>query len=165
MISKCNKQGQRFSCQREVCKHLHTQRFTKAAVIHFVRCRLVRWRLNGLPARVTTWATRNLSVITKRCKTCVASAYLRTILNGWCTARRFRSMPGKKGMGSCLFGCGRGVDSIEHYAHCAILRAARETNVTINTIPCGIDGFLMLHCRVEEHVVIEHARYIYAFYM
>ena len=74
-------------------------------------------------------------------------------------------MPGKKGMGSCLFGCGRGVDSIEHYAHCAILRAARETNVTINTIPCGIDGFLMLHCRMEEHVVIEHARYIYAFYM
>ena len=36
MISECSKQGQRFSCQREVCKHLHKQRFTKAAVLYFV---------------------------------------------------------------------------------------------------------------------------------
>ena len=39
-------------------------------------------------------------------------AFLRTVLNGWCTLRRFQSV------GKCAFGCTLGKDELEHYLVC-----------------------------------------------
>ena len=42
-------------------------------------------------------------------------AYIRTILNGWCTARRFQATR------LCLF-CNKGEDSLEHFSRCTVIR-------------------------------------------
>ena len=44
---------------------------------------------------------------------CVVAACLKTVLNGWCTARRF-----KESQIRCRFGCGNKQDCIEHYLDC-----------------------------------------------
>jgi len=47
-------------------------------------------------------------------KPCVKAAVLKTLLNGWCTTRRFQGQ-----QQGCLFHCGSGEDSIEHYLCCS----------------------------------------------
>jgi hypothetical protein len=51
----------------------------------------------------------------------VISTILRTLYNGWCTARRFQ------GSSCCKLGCPyQGTDSIEHYAQCKHTTALRN---------------------------------------
>ena len=49
---------------------------------------------------------------------CVIAAYLKTVLNGWASARRL-GLP----MRQCVFGCGSKQDSIEHYIGCCNVEA------------------------------------------
>ena len=46
----------------------------------------------------------------------VCAAVLRTLCNGWATARRFLRF---QSSGHCFLGCQNGADSIEHYAQCS----------------------------------------------
>ena len=48
----------------------------------------------------------------------VVAAVIRTWYDGWLSQRRFQSR------GSCcLFGCGHGEDSVQHYMRCRVLHA------------------------------------------
>ena len=48
---------------------------------------------------------------------CVVAAYLKTILNGWASARRLRLQDQ-----CCFSGCGTKLDCIEHYLNCKVVR-------------------------------------------
>ena len=101
---------------------------------HHLRCKLSRWKLNGIPAHVARRALKNFELLSAWCAPRVMATYLRTIFNGWNTDRRFASMSGKKSR-CCLLGCGWDEDSIEHYATCQVywefLQADRPSGLAI----------------------------------
>ncbi len=163
LVSKCGRNGRAGSVQREVCKQLHRLKFLKAVVLNFLRGRLVRWQLASLLAHATSRAARNLKVISLKCKAAAASAYLRTLLNGWCTARRFKNTSKSGGWGVCLFGCARGDDSIEHYSRCKVLVDFLAAASLADSCRTSIDSFLLLRGRVSESMIVRHACHPYAF--
>ena len=81
-----------------------------------LRRRLDRWDLVTLPGHRVLRATEFLRLLGDTSSPRIQAAYLRTICNGWCTKRRFQNS------GGCSFGCGGGEDSIEHFAHCRLIR-------------------------------------------
>ena len=98
------------------------QRSAKAAVagkrpmlleVH-LRRRLQRWQIPAFPRVRASRAAQMLARLRPLVPPRVVSAMLRTLLNGWCTKRRFQ-----QGDSTCIFGCPLGSDSIEHYACCS----------------------------------------------
>jgi hypothetical protein len=91
-----------------------------------IRHKLERWQCGHFP-RIR--AQRALAVV-KRLRVLllprVCSAILRTCINGWCSTHKFQWH------GPCLLGCGRGEDSIEHYACC---RRTAELGANLLAIP------------------------------
>ena len=90
---------------------------------HYLRCKLQRWKIDVPEGILTRRALRYLNNACQLAPNRVAVVFLRTLLNGWCTARRFQQ-PGS----SCLFDCcmthsDLREDSIEHYAHCPFVIA------------------------------------------
>ena len=80
-----------------------------------IRHRIQRWQFPDPIGHVARRALRRLksafSLVTPR----VAAVLLRTLFNGWCTARRFQEE------GVCILGCcGEARDSIEHYSRCPV---------------------------------------------
>ena len=85
----------------------------RAPVDVFMRRRLDHWDIDVVPgARVQRFRSR-MEAVSAFVPPCVLAAALRTAFNGWVTTRRFQQN------GRCAFGCARGVDSINHYAHCS----------------------------------------------
>ena len=80
-----------------------------------LRRRLDRWALQILPGRRVDRAVRLLRGLAVEAPPRVWAAVLRTLCNGWVTARRFQTT------GNCVLGCENCNDSIEHYAYCGIL--------------------------------------------
>ena len=74
----------------------------------------------------------------------VWAAYFRLICNGWMTARRFQ------GSGKCLFGCGNGHDSIEHFAQCPVVSHWLHENLGISPAPVGEEMDHFLGMRIDE---------------
>ena len=78
-----------------------------------MRHKLERWRLGCVPRITTNRCFEALHTLQQQCPPRIAAAVLRTMWNGWCTARRFQ------GTGTCLLGCCYdNTDSIEHYSRC-----------------------------------------------
>ena len=80
----------------------------------------------------------------------VLSAVLRVGFNGWMTARRFGST------GSCVLGCGRADDSIEHYARCPCYHGLCRRHLRLDRPPhdLELDAFLFLR-RVTRRLPID----------
>ncbi|CAK0811733.1 unnamed protein product [Prorocentrum cordatum] len=79
--------------------------------------KLARWKFPGDEAALVARVQEAFVILHKWCPPRVASAYLRTLFNGWATRRRMRHAE-KDGVGEpwqCLLGCKSGDDSIEHY--------------------------------------------------
>ncbi len=90
-----------------------------------LRRRLDRWEgLATLPGYRTMRARKMLKILADSATPRVQAAYLRTICNGWCTRHRFQ------GCGNCLFGCGRGVDKLEHYAGCSKVKELFQSSLS-----------------------------------
>jgi len=87
-----------------------------------VRHKIERWCLDpDLPGHVSRRLVHHLPRLGKLVAPRVVAAVLRTLYNGWCTARRFQSV------GCCCMGCQYlGTDSIEHYARCPLTSQLRE---------------------------------------
>ena len=81
----------------------------------------------------------------KRPLPCTTGAVLRTLFNGWATARRFRVMDARV----CRFGCADGDDSIEHYATCPAVYTAWEDFLG-RTHQCSPLEFLCLGVEVDS---------------
>ncbi|CAK0852039.1 unnamed protein product [Prorocentrum cordatum] len=81
--------------------------------------------------------------ISKFTSLCVWAAVLRAIIDGWTTHSRMQRRS------RCLFGCGCGQDSIQHYAFCSVLAdlARRKLGLEIPEPRTRLDEFLMLEPR------------------
>ena len=157
-----------FSIQRKLSETLHGHMYRKAAIIEVIRRRLRRWnnRETGETERSTTdIAIRNIRVIAKTCKPSVLAAYLRTILNGWVTRRRFRFHSGSSSdFGCCVFGCGIGCDSIEHYTCCQVVNDFFKKSGLSRYSP-NVPSFLLISYKQPEDYIKCQARCIYAVYL
>ena len=151
--------------QKTLSKALHDKAYSKTAAIDKLRRRLKRWDVLMNERRTTDRALRNLDTIRRRCKPAVQAAMLRTLLNGWVTKRRMRSLSvASDDYGICVFGCGRGCDSIEHYAHCTILLDFFSEAMAVKQ-QAGITHFLALGRRLSVEQLVVHTRCLYAAYL
>ena len=87
-----------------------------------MRHKLARWKLPGIERQNSTRCLKTLTRLKALVPPRVCAAWLRTLWNGWVTKRRFQQRNSQ-----CVLGCGRGEGSIEHYAHCRIIRNFRAT--------------------------------------
>ena len=78
-----------------------------------LRHKLARWQLPVFPRIRAMRAARIVPRLRRLVAPRVLAAVLRTWYNGWCTRRRFQ------GRGRCVFGCGLGADSVDHYMCCS----------------------------------------------
>jgi len=77
----------------------------------------IGFKLAGTPQHIATRCFRNLQMLPSLVPPRICAAVLRTIFNGWCTARRFQKR--RTTLNRCLLGCGADAeDSIEHYCCC-----------------------------------------------
>ena len=85
-------------------------------------------------------------------------AYFRTILNGWCTARRFQ------GRRMCPF-CRHGEDSLEHFSRCPLVRDVGNKKLNLGLrAEDPLAFFLLSPNKVEKSQCIRHAAYLHALY-
>ena len=95
----------------------------------------------------------------------VSLVLLRTWLNGWCTARRFQVQES-----ACLFRCEPGTrqgcnDSIEHYAHCPVVRQFAHETLSLPPHTVGnVLGFLCLHANIDCDTRLVQHLLLYAVY-
>ena len=83
-----------------------------APLARFLRHRLSRWACGLSEQEMADRALRTYPAVASRIPPRALAACLRSLWNGWVTARRFQGRAG------CCFGCATGEDSIEHYADC-----------------------------------------------
>ena len=109
-------------------------------VSRHLRRRLDRWPLQILPGRRIYRAMDMLKGISKLVSPCIWAAVLKALFDGWTTHRRMqRASP-------CLFGCGRGEDSIHHYSFCPEVAdlARNRLGLCIHGHHDRLDRFLVL---------------------
>jgi hypothetical protein len=105
--------------QRAVLRHIKHAEAPLAE--HRLRGKLERWKLDGPPGTVSRQVLRRLQQLQGLVAPRVSACCFSTIWNRWTTKRRFqrRHCTGN----GCVFGCPAGAeDSLEHYAHCVIIR-------------------------------------------
>jgi len=151
--------------QQLLSTNLLRTKYCQAGVTESLRKRLKRWKLAVNLRCSVDLAIKHLQTLGKKNKPSIQAAYLRTLCNGWCTQRRFRthanSILHKK---ICLMGCGARCDSIEHYAHCDTLLTF-FTSVGLNNYMPSITNFLMIQCGLSPERISLHGRCLYAVYI
>ena len=130
-----------------------------------IRHKLERWNLSGPPAHLARRACLNFTLVQDCCRPCVASAYLRTLWNGWPTTHRMRTLQGTVVIG-CVFGCQTAVDRIEHYAVCpavwAFLQKGRPSGLGIDRRLRSLQGLLLLEKGMNRTEKLAMAIGVYA---
>ena len=113
---------------------------------HILCKKLKRWRITGITeGALTRRAAKILRQAFELTPVRVAMVLFRTWFNGWCSARRFQVQSAP-----CLLGCsleseGGCQDSIEHYAHCRIVRAFAANRLRLPSHLVGnLQSFLCL---------------------
>ena len=120
----------------------------KAKLIDNLRKRLARFKLEKfglLPNHSSNRAYNRLVTLKGLVKPAVLVVYFRTLLNGWCTSRRMRTLNGvaRHNLPHCPL-CGTGEDCIEHIANC------KWTHFTFNKLKVPIKN-------VSQFLALDHA--------
>ena len=114
----------------------------RAALHRHLRRRLDRWHLTILPGSRVARMERTLQRIKHRVQPRVFAATLKAMLGGWTgnTAS------------PCPFGCGRGQDSVEHFAYCPILSGLYRRHLGLHPVDPSrrLGAFLLLDCSAED---------------
>ena len=116
----------------------------------FMRARLDRWPLDIHPRVRADRAMSVLPAISKLAPPRVLAAILRTLWNGWITARRMQQQVPRDRL-HCCFGCHE-IDDIAHYAHCSVVGdfARRHLGLIRDSTPTDrLANFLLLDRRVR----------------
>ena len=105
---------------------------TLRSITHLLRTRIRRWHFEdlGIPiGHATERIMRRLQLLGKssHCTPACKAIYLKTVLNGWTTTRRMRSIAGNLQKAPCLL-CKTGEDSLEHLPHCPVVRNLFDRN-------------------------------------
>ena len=124
---------------------------------HVLRRKLSRWVIQEVP--IGTLSRRAVRILGKSFALVpprVALVLFRTVFNGWCTARRFHVKEAK-----CLLGCEPGSrqgchDSIEHYAHCPVVKhfAMHSLNIPQSCVG-GLFNFLCMKPVDDEVLTLQ----------
>ena len=132
-----------------------------SSMVH-LRRRLDYWSgLMTLPGHRTGKVRIVMSVLQRRANPRVQAAYLRTVCNGWCTRRRFQDRAA-----TCTFGCGRGMDSVEHFARCPLVGQLFDRNSRLQAggTEAALDSFLILNDLHDEEKILSRGIGLYALY-
>ena len=93
-----------------------------------LRQRMARWDFGDVPIGHAVFrAELRLRYLNRKVRPAVHAVYIKTLLNGWTTARRMRTLNlnGSNGVArarrKCVF-CVRGDDSLEHMPRCIIVK-------------------------------------------
>ena len=93
---------------------------------HRMRHKFQRWNLTVLPRWAAARAFTRLNYLHEHAPPRVSAAALSTLWNRRTTARRFQLFAPR-----CLGCSDTAADSIEHYAHCPLIRSAAETELRL----------------------------------
>ena len=111
----------------------------------FMEARLRRWTLDLFPGVRAERALRMFPALKSQVPPRVLAAVLRTLWNGWITARRMQRQ-GQERANLCCFGCPLR-DPIEHYAHCPHVSNFARTHLRLQrplTPEARMADFLLL---------------------
>jgi len=128
--------------------------------------RSARMLIPGPPAWVAARAHKRLMKLLTLVPPRICSAVLKTMWNGWCTARRFQQTGWTNDR--CYLGCGGDAhDRIEHYCRCPIALGVLKSKLRINLHPSRALAFFMLCTeeQAEDDVLATGALFVYAVYM
>ena len=128
-----------------------------------LRQKLERWRLPLFPRIRALRAARLVPRLRRLVLPKVLSAVLRTWYNGWCTRQRFQ------GRCRCMFGCGFGADSVDHYISCSRLHRQGLRQLRLPTPPVFEDRgvhFMLLAAtsQLPDDVLVRRALLLTAAY-
>ncbi len=130
-----------------------------------MRHKLERWELASIPRITASRCLQALRLLRQRVAPRVCAAVLRTMWNGWPTARRFQCRR------DCLFHCGGWLteDSIEHYAVCPTAIHFGRAFLGISQIhqPTPVGNLVTLglnYATVADEDIVTRGIYIYALY-
>ena len=113
--------------------------------------RFGRWDylLHGGAAKAAMRALQLLKDIHNKVPPAVLVAWMHTVSNGWCTARRFQSH------GKCrLSQTCRGEDSLEHYSKCRFAWACAQNRLRISSTSRSFSRFLGLQGKSIEEATL-----------
>ena len=117
-----------------------------ASAVAHIRPKLDRIRSDALPGQRVNLALSTLRGMLQSLAPRVASAYLRTICNGWITRTRFSGHQWFQHGGHCRFGRTECEDTLQHFAFCPAAAGWYERHANLNRAPFGreLDFFLLL---------------------
>ena len=119
--------GKRKGLQKKIQEDIEMMLPSKRPQLHeLLGNRLVRFQLDTLPGKLALRVENRLQHLQKeKTKPAVVAVYIRTLLNGWSTHRRMRSMAQLTLDAFCPF-CLSAQDSLEHFARCPIIAKQYE---------------------------------------
>ena len=89
----------------------------------FLLRRLARWQCGLAAEEMVDRALATYPAVARSVPPRVLSACIRSLWNGWVTARRFQRHA------NCCFGCAGAEDSVEHYATCPLVAAVAASQL------------------------------------
>jgi hypothetical protein len=130
--------------------------------------KLRRFHLPGPPAIIATRVLRRMVRLRTLIPPRVSAAVLSTLWNRWATKRRVEQR-----WGPCTLRCSpTAADSLEHYAHCPVIRQAaiEHLNLRLRGWPYGLTDFMMATGPLSaphpsESILVRTALLVYATYM
>ena len=153
----------RKSFQRTVRRAIAAQVFVDP--VGRMRHKLDRFGLPGWPGLTATRCLHALKVLHRDAPPRVGAAVLRTMFNGWTTARRFQRS------GPCLFRCNCfwHEDSIEHYAACPVTNEFGRRMLKLKASPAStplsnLVVFGMNMASVDDLTILRRGIWVYAIY-
>ena len=152
---------QRRGIQKKITASLQMLRPSHLPALHeALRNRLTRFKIGVLEGYLAPRAIRRLQHLAAHAAPAVTAVYLRTLLNGWATHRRMRSMQDLNLEACCPF-CRRAEDSIEHFAHCTLIRE----QYAASGYPCNsLEVFLVLDINSFPDFTVARAKLLAAVY-
>ena len=109
--------------QSKILKMLDNKCFPsrKAKLVQNLRTKLARFQLKIHIGHSVFRATRRMDALKNQVRPSILVVYFRTLMNGWPTSRRMRTIENTKlhNLPPCPL-CGKGEDSLEHISRCEV---------------------------------------------
>ena len=114
--------------QAEIHKELSLYKYPDSSNFReLLRTRLTRWELEIPLGRLVERVVRRSLLLSGKVSPSVHAVYMRTLLNGWVTGRRVRSLINSNVSQICIL-CEKGRDSIEHLPGCSVVKSFYTQN-------------------------------------
>ena len=118
-----------------------------------IRQKLQYWKLQGIPGHLDRGVLHNFQLLAQQCPPRILAVYFKAIWNGWVTDSRLRSLLESQGVQprSCVLACGKGEDSVLHYACCPTHWSFVSRHFGIPASLRSKDVFLLLRSSLSDN--------------